>query len=281
MSARSSTRGDALAAVALVLATSITPGCKKDAAPAAAVAPPLKVAAAADLAAAFKDVGEAYEKKTGQAVTFTFGSTGLLAKQIAEGAPYDVFAAANVSYADDAVKSGACFGDTKTMYATGRIVMWAKKGAPLPGKLDDLADPKFAKIAIANPDHAPYGQAAKQALTKAGLWDKISPRIVYGENVQQTLEYASSGNAEIAIVALSLAIVSDGQYLAIDPSLHDRIDQALVVCKGPSTSTTASEPGKAFTTFVGSADGRTIMRRYGFLLPGETPVAADQAANKP
>ena len=100
-------------------------GCKK--APSQHPAP-LKVAAAADLASAFKDVGDAYEKKTGQPVTFSFGSTGLLAKQIAEGAPYDVFAAANVSYADDVVKSGACFGDTKLLYATGRIVIWAKKG---------------------------------------------------------------------------------------------------------------------------------------------------------
>ncbi|MGH7330883.1 MAG: molybdate ABC transporter substrate-binding protein, partial [Polyangiaceae bacterium] len=233
----------------------------------------LKVAAAADLASAFKDVGDAYKAKTGQEVKFSFGSTGLLAKQIAEGAPYDVFAAANVSYADDTTKAGACFADTKSLYATGRIVMWAMKTASLPAKIEDLADPKFAKIAIANPEHAPYGQAAKQALTKAGIWDKVSPRIVYGENVQQTLEFAQSGNAEVAIVALSLAIVSEGQYVVIDSALHDRIDQALVVCKGSGAA--ASQSGKAFTAFVGSPDGRAIMRRYGFLLPGETPVAAD------
>jgi molybdate transport system substrate-binding protein len=236
---------------------------------------PLKVAAAADLASAFKDVGDAYEKKTGQSVTFSFGSTGLLAKQIEEGAPYDVFAAANVSYADDTVKSGACFGDTKSLYATGRIVIWAKKGEPLPTKIEDLTDPKYTKIAIANPDHAPYGQAAKQALVKAGVWATISPRVVYGENVQQTLQFAQSGNAEIAIVALSLAIVSEGQYLPIDASLHDPLDQALVVCKGSSGANVPSDGAKAFTAFVGSPDGRTIMRRFGFLLSGEAPLAAD------
>ncbi|MGH7285670.1 MAG: molybdate ABC transporter substrate-binding protein [Polyangiaceae bacterium] len=257
-----------------MIASACASSCKKDSpAPANAPPAPLRVAAAADLASAFKDVGDEYKAKTGQEVKFSFGSTGLLAKQIAEGAPYDVFAAANVSYADDTTKAGACFADTKSLYATGRIVMWAMKTASLPAKIEDLADPKFAKIAIANPEHAPYGQAAKQALTKAGIWDKVSPRIVYGENVQQTLEFAQSGNAEVAIVALSLAIVSEGQYVVIDSALHDRIDQALVVCKGSGAA--ASQSGKAFTAFVGSPDGRAIMRRYGFLLPGETPVAAD------
>lgn len=248
--------------------------CHKAPAPGPA---PLKVAAAADLASAFKDIGAAYEKKTGQPVTFSFGSTGLLAKQIEEGAPYDVFAAANVSYADDAVKSGACFADTKSLYATGRIVIWAKNGEALPTKIEELADPKYAKIALANPEHAPYGAAAKQALIKAGVWDAISSRVVYGENVQQTLQFAQSGNAEISIVALSLAIVAEGQYLPIDAALHDRIDQALVACKGSSSGNAASDNAKAFTAFVASPDGRTIMRRFGFLLPGETPLAADGA----
>jgi molybdate transport system substrate-binding protein len=238
---------------------------------------PLKVAAAADLASAFKDLGVAYEKKTGQPVVFSFGSTGLLAKQIEEGAPYDVFAAANISYADDAVQAGVCFGETKSLYATGRIVIWAKNGDALPTKIEDLSDPKYAKIAIANPEHAPYGQAAKQALMKAGVWNAISSRVVYGENVQQTLQFAQSGNAEVSIVALSLAIVSEGQYLPIDAALHDRIDQALVVCKGSSKANVPSENAKAFTAFVASPDGRSVMRRYGFLLAGETPLAADGA----
>src|SRR6204780_507548 len=108
---------------------------------------PLQVAAAADLAFAFKDVGEAYEKKTGQKVVFSFGATGLLEKQLAEGAPFDVFAAANVSYADDAVKAGACQGDSKTIYATGHLVLYSTKDAGFhPQTLADLADPRVAKI---------------------------------------------------------------------------------------------------------------------------------------
>ena len=252
------------------LATMPVAACKKES---PAGGPDIKVAAAADLAFAFKDVGAAYTKKTGQAVTFSFGSTGLLAKQIAEGAPFDVFAAANVSFADDAVASGACAADSKALYATGRIVLWAKAGIDPPKSVADLADPKWAKIAIANPDHAPYGRAAKDAMTKAGVWDKVQPRVVYGENVQQTLQFAQSGNVEVAIVALSLATVTaGGAYTAIPPEAHGRIDQALVACKGKGTA--ASVDARRFVAFVGSEDGRAVMRRYGFLLPGEAAAAS-------
>jgi molybdate transport system substrate-binding protein len=245
-------------------------GCHKE----APSPQPLRIAAAADLAFAFKDIGEAFEKKTGRKVTFSFGSTGLLAKQITEGAPFDIFAAANESFVDDVVKSGACLGDSKELYATGRVVMWTKKGAEhKPAALSDLSRAEFAKIAIANPDHAPYGRAAKQAMQKAGVWDAVSSRVVYGENVQQTLQFAQTGNAEVSIVALSLATVSDGDYVVIDPAMHDRLDQAMVVCKGaPGTRLTAV--GRDFERFVSSEEGRGVMRRYGFLLPGESPPQA-------
>lgn len=237
---------------------------------------PIKVAAAADLAFAFKEVGAAFEKQTSQKVTFTFGSTGQLAKQISEGAPYDVFAAANVSFIDDVVKAGACDPSTKAMYARGRIVIWTKKSSGIAATaLTDLRDARFVKIAIANPEHAPYGRAAQQAMETAGVWDAIKPKIVYGENIQQTLQFAQTGNTEVAIAALSLATVTeDGAYQLIDESLHKPIDQALVVCKRG----TNAEVGKAFAVFVNSADGRAIMRRYGFLLPGE--VVADASSSK-
>ncbi len=271
MSVRSSTRAEVVPRVALAAVLALSAACKKDPPPAASE--PLKVAAAADLAFAFKDVGDAYTKKTGQLVTFSFGSTGLLAKQISEGAPFDVFAAANVSFADDTVKAGACSGDTKALYATGRIVMWAKKGTAPPASLADLADRKWTKIAIANPEHAPYGRAAKDAMTRAGVWDKVQPRMVYGENVQQTLQYAQSGNVEVALVALSLAMVStDGTYTTIDSNAHARIDQALVACKGKNPAPT--EGAKSFVAFVNSDEGRTVMRKFGFLLPGEVASAS-------
>jgi molybdate transport system substrate-binding protein len=248
----------------IALFTSI--GCRDDTAKAPGA--PIKVAAASDLAFAFKDIGAEFEKRTGRQVSFTFGSTGMLAKQIAEGAPFDVFAAANVSFVDDVIKAGACDAETKAPYARGRIVIWSKKaeGFAPPAALADLADARFVKLAIANPEHAPYGRAAKEALMSAGVWEKVEPKIVYGENIQQTLQFAQTRNAEAAIVALSLATVTEGgDSVAIDEGLHKPIDQALVVCKRG----TDAKVGRDFATFVGSPEGRAIMKRYGFLLPGE------------
>jgi molybdate transport system substrate-binding protein len=228
----------------------------------------IQIAAAADLALAFEEVGKAFEARTGIHPTFSFGSTGLLAKQVSEGAPFDLFAAANLEFVDKVVAAGACDGATKTAYARGRIVVWTT--GPAPARLEDLADPKYKQIAIANPDHAPYGRAAKQALEKVGIWDQVEGRIVQGENVQQALQYAQSGNVDAAIVALSLSTISKGgSSLPIDPGLYEPLDQAMVVCgKGPGTASAA-----AFAAFVGSPEGREIMNRYGFLLPGEQAVA--------
>ncbi len=234
---------------------------------------PLRVAAAADLALAFKELGDRYEKESGQRVIFSFGSTGLLAKQIEEGAPFDVFAAANISFADDAIKAGACLADSKALYARGRIVIWTRKGGdvPLPKTVAELADPRYVKIAIANPEHAPYGKAAMQAFERAGIAGTLKPRLVFGENVQQTLQFAQSGNVEAAVVALSLAVISDGEYTIISESQHAPIEQAMVVCGGKAPRLDA---GRAFTSYVNSAAGRAVMKRFGFLLPGEVHAKA-------
>ncbi len=258
------------AAVAAIVAVGALAGCKKSA-PAEAS---LRVAAASDLSEAFTEIGATFEKETGREVTFSFGATGLLAKQIEEGAPFDVFAAANLSFVDDAIKAGACDEASKTTYAEGRVVVWTKNDAGfVPATLADLARPEFVHIAIANPEHAPYGKAAKQALVKAGVWDAIAKKVVYGENVQQTLQFAQSGNADAAIVALSLATVSGGHALPIDPALHDRLLQGMVACHGGPDSHMAGDARK-FEAFVASDAGRGIMRRYGFFLPGEAPQAA-------
>ncbi len=266
MSGRSSTRTSA-AALAALAAVSLV-GARALASPS-----PLRVAAAADLALAFKDVGAAYEKKTGEKVIFSFGSTGLLEKQIVEGAPFDVFAAANVSFAEDAIKAGACSAESKSLYARGRIVVWWRKDASFapPKSIADLADKRFVKVAIANPAHAPYGKAAEQAMQKAGVWAAVQPKLVFGENVQQTLQFAQSGNAEAAVVALSLAVVSDGSYLVVDDALHAPIDQALVAC---GRDAERQRRARAFDAFVNSPEGRAIMKKYGFLLPGETHTAS-------
>ena len=227
---------------------------------------PLRVAAAADLQFAFRAIGSAFEAETGRKVEFSFGSTGLLAKQIREGAPFDVFAAANETFADEAIRSGECLASTKYVYAEGRIVIWSNDPNRKPPTLDAIG--ANGKLGMANPDHAPYGRAAEQAMRKAGVWERSKANIVFGENVQQALKYAQTGDTDVSIVALSLAIVSGGSYTEIDPSMHEPLRQALVVCKGGARGS-AVEGAKAFADFVGNAEGRSVMKKFGFRLPSE------------
>jgi molybdate transport system substrate-binding protein len=228
----------------------------------------VRVAAASDLSRAFEELGKAFEQKTGIRPIFDFGSSGLLAKQIENGAPYFLFAAANKNYADDVAQSGHCDASTMHAYARGRIVVWCPTGVAPPAKLADLADPRFERIAIANPDHAPYGHAAKQALEKAGLWAQLDGRIVLGDSVQAAMQYAHTKTVQASIVALSLAEVTDGgEFLAIDPALYDPLDQELVVCG----SGEEAEAARQLVDYIGSQDGREVMTRYGFLLPTEQP----------
>ena len=224
----------------------------------------VRVAAAADLARAFEEVGRAFKAETGTNVVFTFGSSGLLAKQLGEGAPFDLYAAASASYVTQVVDQGACDGATRAMYGRGRLVLWSKAQGVT--ALTDLAEPRFAKIAIANPDHAPYGKAAKQALERLGLWAQVSGKLVFAENVQVTMQWAQDGSADAAIVALSLATVTTGgTSVPIDASLHDPLEQELVVC-GKGGGRAGAE---RLAAFVASPAGRAIMRNYGFRLPGE------------
>lgn len=224
----------------------------------------VRVAAASDLAKAFTEVGKEFKARTGITAEFNFGSSGLLAKQIEQGAPYYLFAAANKLFTEQVVATGRCDAASSHMYARGRIVVWTGSGRPAPATLADLARPEYKRIAIANPEHAPYGVAAKQALEKAGVWAAIADRVILGENVLATMLYAKEGNADAAVVALSLAVVTDGgSFLKIDPSMHAPLEQQLVVCG------TGAEADRArqLATFISSKDGREIMTRYGFILP--------------
>lgn len=232
--------------------------------------PAVHVAAASDLTHAFEELGRLYTARTGDKLAFTFGSSGLLAKQIAEGAPFDLFAAANAEFVEQVVARGACDGRTKAPYARGRIALWSRIGAPhTPKDLHDLRDPRFARIALAHPEHAPYGKAAKQALVRAGLWSAVEPRLVYGENVRQALQFAESGNAEVAIVALALAQSTQGGHvLALDEALHAPLEQTLVVCGHGHRA----QGARAFAAFVQGPEGREGMRRHGFAPPAESVV---------
>ncbi len=249
--------------------------CEKPAVPAAPAAesptPAIVVAAASDLTKAFEEMKTAFEAQGTQKVSVTFGASGNLQKQISAGAPFDVFASASASFVDTAIQSKDCLAETRAQYALGHLVVWSMPGGVAPAsKLEDLADARFTKIAVANPETAPFGKAAKEALSKAGLWAKLEPKLVIGENIKQTMQYAESGNAEAALVALSL-VVDAPPYLRVDESMHTPIDQTLVVCSHGENA----EGGKAFAKFVNSFAGRAIMRRYGLLLPGESLATAN------
>lgn len=226
----------------------------------------VRIAAASDLQKAFTELGKEFEDKTKVSPEFNFGSSGLLAKQIEQGAPFFLFAAANKDFVAQVVATGRCDGTTARLYARGKIVVWTASGGPAPVKLEDLAKPEFRRIAIANPEHAPYGRAAKQALEKAGIWSQIEPRLVLGDNIQATMLYAKEHNVDAAIVALSLAVVTDGgTSLPIDPASYDPLDQQLVVCGAGEEADAARQ----FADFVSSREGREVMSRYGFQLPDD------------
>ncbi len=226
----------------------------------------LTVSAAADLIPAFEEIGERFEAETGVAVDFNFGSTGQLTQQIIAGAPVDVFAAANEAYIDQLGEQGLILSETKALYGQGRIVLWTLPDADLEiTDISQLADPEIGRIAIANPDHAPYGVAAREAMQTAGIWDSVQEKLVMGENISDTLRLAQTGNVDVAIVALSLSLASDGEWTLVDAAMHEPIDQALAVI-----ADTAHEPeARAFAAFVNSETGRDVMNRYGFVLPGE------------
>lgn len=256
--------------VALLMAVTALSGATSPAAP-------LRVAAASDVAFALPELIALHQQTAPGEITSTFGSSGLLARQIAQGAPFDVFFSANRAFVDVLIAEGHAQATSTAVYARGRIVLWSKAGGVAPAlTVDDLRDPRFQRIAIATPEHAPYGLAAKQALISAGLWDDLRPRLVYGENIQQAVQFAASGNAEVAIVALSLAIPTPGgAWTLIDDALHQPMDQALVVTARSSQPAAAI----AFTKTVSSPAGRAILARFGLILPGETldPAILDAA----
>ncbi len=250
-----------LALLALILATAL-------AGPAAAEPGPqaLTVYAAADLAFAFKEIIPLFEHATGAKVTLVLGSTGNLAIQIEHGAPADVFFAADQSFVEGLRARGVVIPGTQSLYAQGRIVLAASRKAGVAVRdLADLAKAEVRRVAIANPAHAPYGRAAQEALEAAGLWARLRSKLVYGENIRQTLQFIQTGAVEAGIVALSVADVPEVQYVPIEPKLYRPLNQMAVVVKRSARP----ELGLAFIQFLNGPEGRPIMRRFGFLLSGE------------
>ncbi|GGC95210.1 molybdate ABC transporter substrate-binding protein [Thalassobacillus devorans] len=224
----------------------------------------IKIAAASDLILAFKEAGDLFEEETGTKVTFSFGSTGQLAEQIRNGAPFDVFAAADVKFVDTLKESGLIIPETQTTYAFGRIGISTLTDSSVSVQtLDDLLKPEVKKVAIANPEHAPYGLAAKQALENAGVWEQLEDKLVYGRNISDTLAYVESGNAEAGIIALSLYQEENMDFEMIDDELHAPLEQSVAVLE----QTDEEEAAKQFLDFIKGPKGQPIMESYGFIVP--------------
>jgi molybdate transport system substrate-binding protein len=235
----------------------------------------ITVAAAADLQFAFSDLARLFEERTGHKVTLVFGSSGQLSQQIENGAPYDLIASANVDYISQLADKKLVFKDSITLYARGQIVLAANRQAVIQTEeLEDLLDPKIRYISIADPEHAPYGVAAKQALEAAGLWDLLEPKLVTAENVRQALQYVQTGDAQAGIIALSVAEAPEITWRLIDESLHQPLEQALAIV----ASSRQYELADQFIQFINNQESRDVMRRYGFILPDETPITGTRSA---
>jgi molybdate transport system substrate-binding protein len=229
----------------------------------------VRVAAAADLKFAMDDLAAQYRKQNGKTLEMTYGSSGNFFSQIQNGAPFDLFFSADIEYPRKLAAAGLADPGTLYEYAVGRIAIWA----PSSSKLDvtglgwkALLDSSVQRIAIANPEHAPYGRAAVAALRRAGIYKQVAAKLVYGENISQAAQFVHSGNAQAGIVAVSLAVsppMRDGKRWEIPVDMHPPIEQAAVVLKDAKDQAAA----RAFLAFVTSDAGRTTLANYGFAVP--------------
>lgn len=218
----------------------------------------LRVAAASSLAGAFKSVADEFTKETGIAVSLSFSSSGNITQQIKEGAPFDLFASANLKYLDQLEESKAIDEADRAVYAEGRLVMWVNDGSP-PKEFSELTSSRYEHIAVANPEYAPYGMAAREALTQAGVWKSIEGKVVRGSNVRQAMQFVESGNAEVGFIALSLALHGGGSFLEVDPSQHKPLHQGIAIV----SSSKKKEQGRAFIQFLTSDKGAALLKPYG------------------
>jgi len=234
----------------------------------------LKVAAASDLTGAMQRLAPAFEKQTGIHLSVSMGSSGNFTAQIQNGAPFDVFLSADKSYPEKLVAGGQADANSLTPYARGRLVLWTAKtstihlptkdGKTLSGGLALLKGPEVKKIAIANPEHAPYGRAAVAAMQHFKVYDDVKPKLVMGENISQTAQFAQSGNADVGFVglsgALSESMANAGTYVLLPDDSYPPIEQAGVIV----SSSKNKEQAQRFLKFLMSADGQAILHDLGF-----------------
>lgn len=230
----------------------------------------VRIAAASDLQAAMEDIADAFEAQEPDIdVSTTYGSSGTFFTQLSNGAPFDMYLSADITYADQLVEAGKADEADVFRYAVGRLVLWASNDSPIDVEkgLAGLDTPDLQKLSIANPEHAPYGVAAVAAMEKAGVYDAVEDKLVLGENVSQAAEFASSGNAQAGVIALSLALTPElqerGSYTEIPLESYPTIDQGGVVMSDAGDP----EAARALADFLTSDEGEAILEEYGFYLP--------------
>ena len=235
---------------------------------------PLRVAAASDLARAMVELGQRFEAQTGQRVEVVLGSTGLMARQIEQGAPFDVFASASPMYVSQVASAGRCDASTRARYARGRLALVTRQGLAPVKALSQLSQAPIRRVALANPEHAPYGVAAKQVLQRAGLEQALSGRVVYGQHVSQTLQLVRSGSVDAAFVARALVEQPD-QALMLDQALHEPIEQELIVCSSAPGLASVRPQARALAAFILGPAGQAILARHGFEPPAGVASAQE------
>jgi molybdate transport system substrate-binding protein len=229
----------------------------------------VKVAAAADLKFAMAELAGQFEKQSGAKLDVTYGSSGNFLTQIQNGAPFDLFFSADSEYPKKLEAAGLAEPGTLREYAVGHIVIWTPSDSGVNAAKDGwkcLLDQRVKKIAIANPEHAPYGRAALAAMKNAGIYEQMKDKLVYGENISQAAEFVQSGNAQVGIVALSLAVspaMKNGNRWEIPPDSYPAIKQAVVLLK----SSKNKDAARRFLGFVSGSQGREILQRFGFTVP--------------
>jgi molybdate transport system substrate-binding protein len=228
------------------------------------------IAAAADLIYSMNELIGQFEKASGCTARLSAGSSGNFFSQIENGAPFDVFFSADVDYPRKLEAEGLAVPGSVFVYGIGKIVVWVRTDSrlDLSKGLAALRDPSVRKVAIANPQHAPYGRAAEEALRKAGVYDAVKDRLVLGENISQAAQFVESGNADAGILALSLAVSpglkEEGRYSKIPENLYTPIEQGAALLHASPNP----QPARAFLEFVKTPGAAAVLERYGFTVPG-------------
>ncbi|HVU86691.1 MAG TPA: molybdate ABC transporter substrate-binding protein [Pirellulales bacterium] len=233
--------------------------------------PAVRVAAASDLQFALREVvGKYNETHSDKPVEAVFGSSGSLFAQLSNKAPFDMFLSADMSYPQKLVEAGLAAADSEFLYAIGHLVVWVPKDSTLDFEKDGikaLTDPSVKVIAMANPQHAPYGRVAEAALKNLGVYDEVKDRLVLGENIAQTAQFVQSGAAHAGLIALSLALApamqERGRYWSVPADAYPRLEQGGVIMSAAQDLAAARD----FRAYLISDEGKAILRQFGFELP--------------